>query len=85
MLEIKNEAGRPWTWPLISAVTVERMRITAAGNVDINSDRIRIRNNFTPTGTADSSGQVGDIAFDDNYMYRKTASGWRRVGTFSTF
>lgn len=33
---------------------------------------------FTPTGTADSSGGVGDIRWDADFIYVKTASGWRR-------
>jgi len=32
----------------------------------------------TPTSGADSSGSVGDIVSDDNYVYAKTSTGWKR-------
>jgi hypothetical protein len=32
----------------------------------------------TPTSSSDIQGQVGDIATDDNYIYVKTSSGWKR-------
>ncbi len=68
---------------------------TGAGNVgigtsspttklDVNSDRIRIRIAFTPASTADTNGNVGDFAWDDNYLYVKTSVGWKRVA-LSTF
>lgn len=33
---------------------------------------------FTPTGTADTSGATGEIAYDSSYIYIKTAAGWKR-------
>lgn len=33
---------------------------------------------FTPSGTADATGQVGDECKDENYFYRKTSAGWKR-------
>ena len=35
--------------------------------------------NYTPTGTSDPNGNVGDTAWDDNYFYVKTPDGWKRV------
>jgi len=32
----------------------------------------------TPTSGADASGSVGDIVADDNYLYAKTSTGWKR-------
>ena len=32
-----------------------------------------------PSSNTDTSGAVGDMAYDDNYFYIKTASGWGRV------
>lgn len=32
----------------------------------------------TPTGSADIQGVVGDITSDDNYVYAKTSTGWKR-------
>ncbi len=34
---------------------------------------------FTPTGTSDSNGNVGDTAWDDNFYYVKTPDGWKRA------
>ncbi|GEM_PF-4100278 len=38
----------------------------------------------TPTSSTDPLGSTGDMAFDSNYFYIKTAAGWRRLslGTF---
>jgi hypothetical protein len=33
----------------------------------------------TPTSGADAQGQVGDIVADDNYVYAKTSTGWKRT------
>lgn len=35
--------------------------------------------NFTPASSADKSGSIGDVGFDDSYMYIKTVNGWTRV------
>lgn len=49
-------------------------------------NQLNLENNYTPTGSNDPNGSVGDICFDLNCMYRKFASvGWKRIGTFSTF
>jgi len=74
----------------IATGNVERIRVDTSGNVgigtksptstlDINSDRVRVRSTFTPTGTADTAGNVGDIAWDNNYVYVKTSVGWKRA------
>lgn len=51
--------------------------------LDINnpagSPGLRIRNTKTPTGSADPSGNVGDVAWDDNFWYVKTSVGWKRL------
>jgi len=39
---------------------------------------------LTPTGTADATGDEGDIAYDDDYIYVKTSAGWKRAA-LSTF
>ncbi len=41
-------------------------------------DQLRIRSSYTPTGTGDTNGNVGDITWDDNYSYVKTSGGWKR-------
>lgn len=33
----------------------------------------------TPSSTADAQGSLGDLASDDNYVYAKTSTGWKRA------
>jgi hypothetical protein len=57
-------------------------------NLDINGangySQLRLRTAYTPTGTADANGNTGDVAWDANYIYIKTAAGWKR-SALSTF
>jgi hypothetical protein len=39
----------------------------------------KVTTNYTPTGTSDSNGDVGDTTWDDNYFYVKTPDGWKRT------
>ena len=41
--------------------------------------QLRLRTNYTPSSTADTNGAVGDIAWDNNYLYIKTGTGWGRL------
>lgn len=43
-------------------------------------DQLRLSTQFTPSGTDDDQGKVGNISWDEDYMYVKTASGWKRSG-----
>lgn len=52
---------------------------TPTSSIDVNGDKVRIRNSFTPASTSDTSGNVGDICWDDNYIYVKTNVGWKRA------
>ncbi len=64
------------------------------GNIGINNEsptskldivgtngyqQLRLRTSYTPTSTADSNGEIGDIAWDNSYLYIKTGTGWGRV------
>jgi hypothetical protein len=54
---------------------------TPASPLDISGNFVRLRNPTTPTSSADTIGNVGDIAWDVNYVYVKTAvGGWKRSG-----
>lgn len=50
---------------------------------DINGNngynQLRLRRSFTPSTTADARGNVGDVSWDDNYVYIKTTAGWKRT------
>lgn len=48
-------------------------------------NQFRMETSYTPTGSTDSNGNVGDVAWDNNNIYIKTAPGvWKRAG-LSTF
>ena len=55
---------------------------TPTDHVDINGangfSQLRLRTAYTPTGTADTNGNTGDISWDENFMYVKTSAGWKR-------
>jgi hypothetical protein len=42
-------------------------------------NQLRVRTSYTPTGSSDTNGNVGDIAWDANYLYVKTVAGWKRT------
>jgi hypothetical protein len=57
--------------------------------VDVNAangyDQLVLRTAFTPANSGDSNGFLGNICWDDNYIYIKTSGGgWKRA-TLSTF
>ncbi len=46
--------------------------------------QLRLETPYTPSSTNDSNGNVGDITWDNNYIYIKTSGGWKRKA-LSTF
>jgi hypothetical protein len=42
-------------------------------------DQFRMRNSYTPSGTSDPNGNIGDVAWDDNNIYIKTSEGWKKA------
>lgn len=69
------------TTPYLIANTINVSNISATNTftntLDVSADRIRIRNTLTPANSA-APGNFGDIAFDLNYLYVRTLSGWKR-------
>jgi hypothetical protein len=51
---------------------------------DTGYDQFRLRTSYTATSSADTNGSVGDVAWDENYVYIKTSGGWKRAA-LSTF
>lgn len=45
--------------------------------------QFRLETQYTPTGSSDSNGLLGDISFDDNYFYIKVSTGWKRAALSS--
>lgn len=46
-------------------------------------NQLRLRTTYTPSSTADVNGNAGDVSWDDNYIYIKTGSGWKRTALSS--
>lgn len=44
----------------------------------LSSTRFNVSSTFTPTSSSDAGGVVGDLIYDSNYLYIKTAAGWKR-------
>mgnify|MGYP007100040337 CR=1 FL=1 len=41
-------------------------------------NQLILQNTYTPSGTTDTNGIVGDISWDTSYIYVKTSGGWKR-------
>lgn len=44
---------------------------------------VRFGSAYTPTSSADSNGSTGSFSWDDNYIYIKTSTGWKRTALSS--
>lgn len=66
-----------------SEIKVGIQTTSPTARLDVNSStgygQIRMRTSYTPTATNDPNGNVGDIAWDDNFFYVKTTAGWKRA------
>lgn len=54
------------------------------GITTVRSNTFNIQNSNTPSSTADTSGNIGDLNWDDSFIYVKTSAGWKR-SALSTF
>ena len=68
------------------SIGVNTLSPTAMFDINGNNgyDQLRLRQPFTPSSTVDTRGNVGDVSWDDNFMYIKTSVGWKRTA-LSTF
>ena len=57
--------------------------------LDVNGvngyNQLRLETSYTPTSSSDTHGNIGDVAWDTNYIYIKTSAGWKRTATLNTF
>jgi len=61
-----------------SAAVVEiNGKLDVSGTTGYN--QFRMRTSYTPSGSADSNGQPGDISWDDNFFYWRTSTQWLRI------
>lgn len=51
-------------------------RLDVSGATGYN--QLRARTSYTPSSSGDTNGNIGDIAWDNNYIYVKTNTGWGR-------
>ena len=62
--------------------------VTPTSTLDVSGttgyNQFRMRTSYTPTGSADANGNLGDVAWDDDYMYLKVSTGWVR-SKFNSF
>lgn len=62
--------------------------IVPTATLDISGEegfsQLRMRASYTPSSSNDPKGEVGAAAWDEDYIYIKTSSGWKR-STLSTF
>lgn len=63
--------------------------ITPTADIDINGSsgatQLRLRTSFTPSGSGDTAGDIGAIAWDDDFIYTKTNTGWGRTSLDYSF
>lgn len=63
--------------------SISSTAITPVSQLDLSAAngyaQFRLRTSYTPTSTADANGNTGDVAWDADYIYIKTAAGWKRA------
>ncbi|MDD5353868.1 MAG: hypothetical protein PHF95_01620 [bacterium] len=69
-------------WAIGGNVPTPTSQLHVKGSVGYN--QFRMEQTYTPTSSSDGNGAVGDVAWDTNYVYIKTSSGWKR-SALSTF
>jgi hypothetical protein len=56
----------------------------STGITQFNANKIQITTAQTPATSA-AAGNAGDIAWDDNYLYVRMSTGWRRIALGAAF
>ena len=77
LLQGKNTAGT--TTSIIRADgAISGSSLYVSGTTGYN--QLIVKTTYTPSGTTDTNGVLGDISWDASYVYVKTAAGWKRSG-----
>jgi len=66
----------------VDSATSITSKLDVSGEQGYN--QLRLRKKYTPTSSSDTNGNEGDVSWDDNYLYIKTSTGWKRT-TLSSF
>lgn len=79
---LKGKVGVGVRLPLhdvsIPDITTPTAQFDIQNNAGTGYNQLRLETSYTPSGTSDTNGNVGDIAWNANYLYIKTAGGWKR-------
>lgn len=70
--------GRDWTNTSASTSVNNEIKLGTGLHTTKLVGRLNVAPR-TPANSADTQGQVGDITSDDNYVYAKTSTGWKRA------
>ena len=77
-----NVAGNPLTATTANGRIGIRV-VTPSSTLDVSGttgyNQFRLRTTYTPTSSGDTNGNIGDIAWDNTYIYIKTNTGWGRT------
>lgn len=65
--------------PIKAGIDTPSPTATLDVNGSTGYNQVRMRISYTPTDSLDANGNLGDIAWDDNYIYIKTTVGWKRA------
>lgn len=61
------------------SVILGGLNITGTAVNTVYVPHLVIKSNFTPSGTTDPVGEVGQITYDSTYLYYRGSSGWKRI------
>jgi hypothetical protein len=82
LLQGKNTAGTTTSFiradGAVSGTSFSGQTFHISGTTGYN--QLIVKTTYTPSGTTDTNGVLGDISWDASYVYVKTAAGWKRSG-----
>jgi hypothetical protein len=76
-LQVKNRYPSFSTQTWYNSTGTLKASMSDAGKLTIQD--LNLAQTYTPTSSADATGVTGDVKRDDNYLYIKTSTGWKRT------